>query len=364
MNTTDGGEKKSHRGRGAVSNRASRFLEQVVESCEDGWEAPDETAGPATRLHRDKARTVITRNVSPDVPFEQSINPYRGCQHGCSYCYARPTHAYLDLSPGLDFETEIFYKPQAAERLRAELAKPGYRPSPIALGANTDAYQPSERKLRITRAIVELLHETRHPVVIITKSDLVLRDIDLLADMARDRLAGVFLSVTTLDGELARRMEPRAAAPHRRIEAVRQLSAAGVPTGVLVAPVVPGLNDNEIEAILSAAASASAQRVGMILLRLPREVEGIFTEWLHVHYPEKAQRVLSLVRQCRGGRLYDSGFGTRMRGTGPVAELIRQRFAMATRRLGLDGQERTWDLSTVCFRAPEAQSRQMRLCFD
>jgi DNA repair photolyase len=302
---------------------------------------------------------VIVRNASPDIPFEQSINPYRGCEHGCIYCYARPSHAYLGLSPGLDFETKIYAKLDAAPLLERELARPGYRCQPIALGSNTDPYQPQERKLGITRGILEVLARCRHPVTIVTKSAAVARDLDLLAPMAADGLAGVAVSITTLDPGLARTLEPRAAAPRRRLETLRTVSATGVPTTVLVAPIIPGLNDHEIEAVLEAAAAAGAAHAGYVLLRLPHELRELFTAWLEAHAPLRAQHVLALIRQCRGGRLNDPNFGSRMRGRGAYAELIAKRFALAKRRLGLD-QPRL-PLRTDLFQPPVTDRGQLRL---
>jgi DNA repair photolyase len=349
------------KGRGAASNPKPRFDEHDRAAVDDGWGSVPEPAALRTTLHPDFARSILTRNDSPDVPFDRSINPYRGCQHGCVYCYARPSHAYLGLSPGLDFETEIFYKAEAPALLREELARPGYRPAPVALGSNTDAYQPSERQLRIARGLLEVLHETRHPVVVITKSDLVLRDLDLLADLARQRLAAVLVSITTLDSALARRLEPRAASPQRRLAAIATLVAAGVPTGVLVSPVIPGLTDHEIERILTAAAQAGATQANHIILRLPLELAGIFHDWLAAHYSDRAERVRSLLRQCRGGRLNDPRFGARMRGSGPIADLIAQRFALAARRLCLGTPSESWDLATDRFVRPGADRRQLTL---
>jgi DNA repair photolyase len=303
------------------------------------------------------ARSIIAHNDSPEVPFSQSINPYQGCEHGCIYCYARPSHAYLDLSPGIDFETRLFAKPDAAKLLRAELAKPGYRCDPIALGTNTDPYQPIEREWRVTRSVLEVLCECDHPFTIVTKSALVERDIDLIAPMAAKCMARVYLSITTLDRELARRMEPRAAAPQRRLQALKTLSEAGVPVGVMVAPIIPQLNDRDLEAILEAAAANGAQGAGWVLLRLPREVAPLFREWLDVHYPLRAGHVMSIVRQMRGGRDYDSTFGSRMRGDGAFAALIEKRFAVACRRLGLNrGREHT-GLDTSRFRPPVPDER-------
>jgi len=304
----------------------------------------------------ERTRSILSTNDSPDVGFDQSLNPYRGCEHGCIYCFARPTHAYLGLSPGLDFETKLFSKPDAAALLRAELAKPGYVCKVTALGANTDAYQPIERRLEITRSVLEALREHRHPVLVITKSDLVLRDLDLLAPMARDRLAAVHVSVTTLDRTLARRMEPRAATPARRLEAIRRLSEAGVPVGVLAAPIIPGLNDSELEAILAESKAAGAVSAGYVLLRLPLEIKDLFREWLEQHYALKADRVLALLRDMRGGRLYEATYGKRMRGEGPHADLLRQRFEVAIRRHGLGHPDIALD--ETLFRVPPRPGQQ------
>jgi DNA repair photolyase len=361
---TPPGASAPRKGRGAASNPTSRFAEYLRTPCDDGWGAAAEPASLPTHLHLDSARSILSRNDSPDVPFDRALNPYRGCQHGCIYCYARPSHAYLGHSPGLDFETEIYYKPQAPALLRAELARPGYRPAPVALGSNTDAYQPSERQLRIARGLLEVLHESRHPVVLVTKSDLVLRDIDLLADLARERLAAVLVSITTLDPELARRLEPRATVPRRRLAAIARLVAAGVPCGVLVSPVIPGLTDREMEDILASAAQAGATRASHIILRLPLEVAGLFQDWLAAHCPERAGRVLSLLRQCREGHLNDPRFGSRMRGSGPIADLIAQRFALAARRLGLGSPGASWDLATDRFVPPCPDRRQLSLGLD
>lgn len=319
----------------------------------------DEPPRLATTVTPETTRTIITTNDSPDIPFDRSINPYKGCEHGCVYCFARPTHSYLGLSPGLDFESRIFSKPDAARLLRRELRRTGYRCAPIALGSNTDPYQPVERDLRITRALLEVMAEHRHPVTIVTKSDSVLRDLDLLAPMAGRRLVSVMISITTLDGRLARRMEPRAAVPHRRLAAIRALREAGVPVGVLASPMIPGLNDAELEAILAAAAAAGARSAAYILLRLPHELKELFTEWLETNYPLRAGRVLSLIRQVRGGRLYDGAFGSRMRGGGPHAEMLQRRFEVARRRAGLDGAPAPLDTSR--FRVPAAPGDQMRL---
>ncbi len=350
----------ARKGRGAVSNPAGRFEKFHADPFDDGWgeagggEAGDAPPARATTVTPEITRAIITTNDSPDVPFDRSINPYKGCEHGCIYCYARATHSYLGLSPGLDFETKLFSKPDAARLLREALADPSYRCEMIALGSNTDPYQPIERDLRITRGILEVLAEHDHPVGIVTKSNLVLRDLDLLAPMAAKRLAHVFLSVTTLDRELARRMEPRAPTPERRLEALRALREAGVPCGVLAAPMIPGLNDAELERILEAAADAGARWAGYVLLRLPNEVKDLFAEWLEAQYPLRAAHVLGLVRATRGGKLNEPAFGSRMRGTGEYAELLRRRFAVTARRLGLDG--RPEPLVTTRFRAAAARS--------
>lgn len=323
------------KGRGTAANPANRFHERRLEPFDDGWNAGEsEAPRPRTTLLPDNSRSLLVYNQSPDVPFDRSINPYRGCEHGCVYCYARPSHAYLDCSPGLDFETRIFYKPEAAALLRKELARPGYCPEPIALGMNTDAYQPAERELKITRGILQLLLACRHPVGIVTKSALVERDLDLLSEMARQKLVHVTVSVTSLDRTLARTLEPRAAAPQRRLQTIRALRQAGIPVAVLVAPVIPALNDAEIEAILKAVREAGAMSAGYVMLRLPHEVKELFRDWLQQHQPLKAARVMSQVRDMRGGRDNDSRFGHRMRGGGAYADLIAARFKIALRRLG------------------------------
>ncbi len=341
------------KGRGTPLNPANRFEATSHETFDDGWGSLDELAespAPRTELITDTTRRLIARNTSPDIPFTQSINPYRGCEHGCIYCYARPSHAYWGFSPGLDFETRIFIKPDAADLLRAELSRPGYRPSIIALGANTDPYQPIEGRQRTTRAVLEILAETRHPVGIVTKSARVVRDLDLLTSLARDQLVHVDVSITTLDPDLARRMEPRASTPGRRLAAVEALAKAGIPVGVNVSPVISGLTDHEIEAIVAAAALAGAIGASSILVRLPHEVKTLFEAWLAEHYPHRASRILSLIRQCRGGRLNDPDFSTRMKGSGPIAELIRRRFRTACKRHGLN--ERGYPTRTDLFRAP------------
>jgi DNA repair photolyase len=352
---------KPRKGRGAVSNETGRFEGEKRVAFDDGWDTgEDETPRVATTLSVDATRSIIARNDSPDLGFDRSINPYRGCEHGCIYCYARPSHAYLGLSPGLDFETLIFYKPQAAALLRGELGKKGYNCRPIALGSNTDPYQPAEKRLGITRAILEVLREFRHPVTIVTKGALIQRDIDILGDMARDNLAVVTLSVTTLDRELARRMEPRAATPERRIETIAALAAAGVPTGVLAAPMIPALNDSELEEILARAHAAGARVAGYTLLRLPLELNGLFREWLEEHAPLKAAHVLSLVAQCHGGRLYDSAWSKRMTGGGPYAQMLAARFDRACRRLGFHPRT-TQALDTGRFHRPPQKGDQLAL---
>ncbi|HSQ79543.1 MAG TPA: PA0069 family radical SAM protein [Casimicrobiaceae bacterium] len=353
------------KGRGATFNPDNRFRSERREPCDDGWThetAVDTDAGaadraadrpvPKTTVTIQLARSIIARNDSPDIPFTQSINPYQGCEHGCIYCYARPSHAFLDLSPGVDFETRLFAKPQAAELLRAELSKPGYRCDPIALGANTDPYQPIEREWKLTRSILEVLAQCGHPFTIVTKSSLVERDIDLIAPMAAKRMARVYVSITTLDRDLARRMEPRAAAPQRRLQTVKALSEAGIPVGVMTAPVIPQLNDRDLEAILEAAAANGAVSAGWVLLRLPLEVAPLFREWLDAHYPQRAAHVMSLIRQMRGGRDYQAGFGSRMRGDGAYSALIDRRFELACARLGLNRGRDHSGLDTTQFRPP------------
>lgn len=336
-----------------------RFAAWQREVADDGWWHENEE-GPVTELSVDSAKTVINYNDSPDIPYDRSINPYRGCEHGCSYCFARPSHAYLGLSPGLDFETKIAWKADAAASLRRELAKPGYVCQPVALGINTDAWQPVERRLRVTRDILEVLAESRHPVTIVTKSALILRDLDLLADMARSNLVHVAVSITTLNADLARAMEPRAPSPRRRLSVIAALAQAGIPTTVMVAPLIPALADHELEAILAAARAAGASSAGYILLRLPHEVKPLFRAWLDSHQPGRAEHVYSLMRQLHGGKEYDSAFGTRQRGSGPLAEIIAQRFRSAVRRLGLDAPYVPLDVAA--FRPPPpAATPQMTL---
>ncbi|MBI2313661.1 MAG: PA0069 family radical SAM protein [Betaproteobacteria bacterium] len=347
------------KGRGATLNPQGRFERLGREAVDDGWDRPGEELPPlATTVTEEQPKSVITRNDSPDIPFDRSINPYRGCEHGCVYCYARPSHAWLGLSPGLDFETKLYAKTNVAKLLRQELAKPGYRVEPIALGTNTDPYQPIERERRVTREILEVLAECGHPVTIVTKSALVERDLDLLGPMAERRLARVHLSVTTLDRELARKMEPRAASPERRLQAVRTLAGRGVPVGVMVAPVIPFLTDSELEPILEAARAAGARSAGYVLLRLPHEVGDLFTAWLEAHYPLKARHVMSRVAAMRGGQDNDLQFGTRMRGTGEFADLLSRRFRIACERLGFEND--VSPLDTTRFRPP-ARAGQLSL---
>ncbi len=324
------------KGRGAVGNVAHRYSSDQRQAEDDGWER-DTPALPQTRLLVDAAKSIISRNDSPDLEFTQSLNPYRGCEHGCIYCYARPTHAYLGLSPGLDFETQIFQKPNAAALLRAELARPGYACSTLVLGAATDAYQPFERQTRLSRSVLEVLLEARHPVAVVSKSSLILRDLDLWTELARHNLAHVGISLTTLDGPLARQLEPRASAPHARLTAIEKLAAAGVPVSIFASPLIPGLNDHELEKLLGAAREHGASSANYTLLRLPHEVAGLFRDWLEWHAPQKAARIMSVLYDLRGGRANDAKFGSRMTGLGHFAELIRQRFELTCRRLGLAG---------------------------
>jgi len=350
------------KGRGATSNRAARFdawERQIDGDFADAALSEELPPNPRTHVTEESARTIISRNQSPDIPFDQSVNPFRGCEHGCIYCYARPTHAYLGLSPGLDFETRLYAKTNAAQLLAQELRKPGYAPSLIVLGANTDPYQPIERRLEITRSILRVLSDFNHPVGITTKSALVERDIDILQPMAAKGLARVFVSIATLDHELARRMEPRANAPARRLQAVRTLAGAGIPVGVLASPVVPALTDHDLEAVLEAAASAGADSAGYVMLRLPLEVRDLFVEWLEANYPLRARHVMSLVHQFRDGKDNDPRFGSRMRGTGTIADLVRQRFEIACRRLKLNAREPTLD--TSLFAVPRPAGGQLAL---
>lgn len=353
--------RKIIRGRGTASKVDPRYLDRQYESFDDGWNRNEEAAPVRTTVTVEKPRTVISRNRSPDVPFDQSLNPYRGCEHGCIYCYARPTHAYLDLSPGLDFETKLFVKPDAPQLLRQELGKKNYRCTPLALGTNTDPYQPVERKWRVTRGIVEVLSETNHPLSIVTKSSLVERDMDLLAPMAERNLVQVYVSVTSLDQGLTKRLEPRSTAPARRLQTLAGLHSAGVPVGVLFAPVMPFLNDAEMEAVLERAAEAGVESAGYVMLRLPHEIKGLFRDWLQQHEPGKADHVMNVINDLRGGKDNDPRFHSRMRGSGNYAELVRLRFEKACRRLGLNRKRRVLD--TSLFLPPRTPSPQQDL-FD
>ena len=347
------------KGRGSSSKVDARFLEHRRAEFDDGWALEDEERRVPTELFQETPRTIISRNQSPDIPFETSINPYRGCEHGCVYCYARPSHTYMDLSPGLDFETKIFVKNNAAQLLRTELAKPRYVCKPIAMGTNTDPYQPAERQLGVTREIIQVLHDCRHPLTIVTKSWLIERDLDLLGPMAADGLVRVSVSVTSLDHELARRLEPRATAPTRRLQTVKTLNNAGVPTGVMFAPVIPFINDAEMEAVLERAAAAGAKSVGYIILRLPHEVRQLFREWLDTHEPGKTKRVFSILRDLRAGRENDPEFFTRMRGQGVYAGLFRKRFENACKKFGLITDRS--ELNTTLFAPPTLSARQQDL---
>src|SRR3954465_11259649 len=347
------------RGRGTLSNQSGRYEPIARIAFDDGWQSLEELPPFATTVSVDSTRKIITRNESPDIGFDRSINPYRGCEHGCVYCFARPTHAYMGLSPGLDFESKLFVKPDAPDLLARELSAPGYEPRVIAIGTNTDPYQPIERRYQVMRRILEVLERAGHPVGIVTKSALVARDIDILARMAERNLAKVALSVTTLDPQLARTMEPRAAAPSRRLETLRLLSQAGIPTTVMVAPVVPALNDMEMERILDAAQAAGVKEAGYVLLRLPLEVRDLFREWLMANYPDRYRHVMTLIRDMRGGKDYDSAWNTRMTGTGPYAWMVGRRFELACEKLGLN-QART-NLSVKHFTKPQADTRQLSL---
>jgi len=348
-----------NRGRAAGINPSGRFEPVSRHVFDDGWGSIEELPPFKTDVQVEKPRTIITRNDSPDISFDRSINPYRGCEHGCVYCFARPTHSYMGMSPGLDFESKLFAKPDAARLLDKELSKDGYEVRTIAIGTNTDPYQPIEKKYRIMREILEVLEARQHPVGIVTKSSLVTRDIDILARMAEKGLAKVAFSVTTLDRMLARTMEPRAATPTRRLEAMRSLSQAAIPVSVMVAPVVPGLNDHEIERILDSAANAGAREAGYIILRLPLEVSPIFKDWLLRHYPDRYRHVISLVRSMRDGKDYDADWGKRMKGSGPYAWQIGRRFEIAAKKLGLNVERRT--LRTDLFKAPEKAGDQLML---
>lgn len=341
------------KGRGAATRIAHRFERDVRDAFDDGWGTQEEdmidSTAPKTEVRFEDVKSVLTRNDSPDIPFDCSLNPYRGCEHGCIYCFARPTHSYLNMSPGLDFETKLIAKRNIVEVLRAELGRKGYRPSQIALGTATDCYQPIERELRLTRSVIELLSETRHPFGIVTKSSAVERDLDLIAPMAADRLAAVYITVTTLDGDLCRKLEPRAAAPHRRLRTIRALADAGVPVGVCVAPQIPFITD-DMEQVLEAAWEAGARSAFYTVIRLPWEVAPLFKEWLEVHYPQRAARVMARIQEMRGGKDYDADFATRMKGSGLWADLIRQRFEKATNRIGFNRQRVKLELEA--FRPP------------
>jgi DNA repair photolyase len=352
-------DRERRRGRGAHSNASGRYEPLARISFDDGWQALDDLPPFKTTVTVDATRKIITRNDSPDLSFDRSINPYRGCEHGCVYCFARPTHAYLGLSPGLDFESKLFMKPNAPELLERELSAPGYVPRTIAIGTNTDPYQPIERRHQIMRRILEVLERAGHPVGVVTKSALVLRDLDILARMAERNLVKVAISVTTLDAKLARTMEPRASTPQRRLEALRQLVKAGVPTSTLVAPVIPAINDAEIERILDAVAATGVRHAGYVLLRLPLEVRDLFREWLMANFPDRYRHVFKLIRDMRGGKAYDSTFGTRMTGTGPIAWMIGRRFEVAAERLGFNTT--TVKTTTEHFRPPLPAAAQLDL---
>jgi DNA repair photolyase len=352
-------DRERRRGRGALSNASGRYEPKARVGFDDGWQSLEDLPPFATSVTVDATRKIITRNDSPDIGFDRSINPYRGCEHGCVYCFARPTHAYLGLSPGLDFETKLFVKPEAPELLERELSAPNYQPRTIAIGTNTDPYQPIDRRYQIMRRILEVLERAGHPVGIVTKSALVLRDVDILSRMAERNLAKVALSVTTLDPELARTMEPRAATPSRRLETLRRLSAAGIPTAVLVAPIIPAINDSEIERILDAAAAAGVQGAGYVILRLPLEVRDLFREWLMANFPDRYRHVFKLIREMRGGKDYDSTWGLRQTGSGPYAWMIGRRFEIACEKLGLNARE--VQLTTEHFRPPRPSAVQLDL---
>jgi DNA repair photolyase len=352
-------DRQRRRGRGAQSNASGRYEPMARVPLDDGWQSLEELPPFKTTVAIDSTRKIITRNESPDISFDRSINPYRGCEHGCIYCFARPTHAYLGLSPGLDFESKLFVKPEAPELLERELAAAKYTPRTIAIGTNTDPYQPIERKYQVMRRILEVLERAGHPVGIVTKSNLILRDADILARMAERNLVKVALSVTTLDARLARVMEPRAATPQRRLDALRRLAQSGVPTSVMVAPVIPAINDSEIERILDAAAAAGVNGAGYVLLRLPLEVRDLFKEWLMANFPDRYRHVFKLVRETRGGKDYDSAWGKRMIGGGPYAWMIGRRFEIACERLGLNAARAK--LTTEHFAPPRKPAEQLSL---
>ncbi len=352
-------DRERRRGRGTLSNASGRFEPIARVAFDDGWQALDDLPPFKTSVTVDSTRKIITHNESPDISFDRSINPYRGCEHGCVYCFARPTHAYLGLSPGLDFESKLFMKPNAPELLERELSAPGYAPKVIAIGTNTDPYQPIERQYKIMRGILEVLDRAGHPVGIVTKSALVLRDLDILARMAQRHLVKVAISVTTLDPKLARVMEPRAATPTRRLDALRQLVKAGIPTSVMVAPVIPAINDAEIERILEAVAALGVRNAGYVLLRLPLEIRDLFSEWLRENFPDRHDHVFKLVRDTRGGKDYDSTWGKRQTGSGPIAWMIGRRFELACERLGFNTARRK--VTTEHFRPPRPAAQQLAL---
>ncbi|WP_037315756.1 PA0069 family radical SAM protein [Ruegeria halocynthiae] len=349
----------SIRSRGTATNASGRFEKFETEPCDDGWGPDDDLPPLRTDVRDEVARSLITYNRSPDLPFDRSINPYRGCEHGCVYCFARPTHAYLGLSPGLDFETRLTARPNAAAILGQELSARSYKVSPIALGTNTDPYQPVEKARLITRECLEVLHDYRHPIAIVTKGTLIERDLDILSDMAQDGLVRVGISLTTLDADLSRRMEPRAPSPQRRLTIIRRLTEAGVPVRVMTSPVVPGLTDHELEALLEAGRDAGADAASWIMLRLPREVSELWQEWLKTHEPARAEKVMSKLREMHGGRDYDPRWGHRMRGEGEYAELIAKRFTLAVKRLGL--ATRTAELRCDLFSKPAQAGDQLSL---
>ena len=352
-------DRERRRGRGTISNASGRYEPLARIAFDDGWRSLEDLPPFKTTVTMDSTRKIITRNESPDISFDRSINPYRGCEHGCVYCFARPTHAYLGMSPGLDFESKLFVKPDAASLLEKELSAKNYEPRTIAIGTNTDPYQPIERKYQVMRQILEVLERAGHPVGIVTKSALVLRDLDILSRMAERKLARVALSVTTLDPQIARTMEPRAATPMRRLETLRRLSAAGIPTTVMVAPIIPAVTDSEMERILDAAAAAGVQSAGYVLLRLPLEVRDLFKEWLTANYPDRVEHVFKLIRDMRGGKDYDSAWGKRQKGTGPYAWMLGRRFEIACEKLGLN-KNRT-SLTTEHFDPPIKRAKQLSL---
>jgi len=351
---------RKHKGRGAASNPEGRFESVRYHAEDDGWPREEEMRRPATEVREELARSVITRNDSPDIGFDRATNPYRGCEHGCIYCYARPSHGYLNLSAGLDFETKLFAKSNLADVLRHELARKNYTCQPINIGSNTDPYQPIEKTWRLTRAALALLNECNHPCTIVTKNALIERDLDILVPMAERKLVQVFISINSLDKKLASKLEPRASAPHRRMQAVKTLRDAGVPVGVLVAPIIPALNEKDVEAIIEQAGAAGANSIGYTCVRLPHELKQLFREWLELHYPDRAAHIISLIQQMNGGKDYDSNFATRMRGQGVFADIIRKRVQVATRKAGL---HRAWDtvLDTSRFVPPRIASPQGQL---